>query len=139
VPKGVATKLSDLGTTILDISEKDLPKKSFEVITGKMIVDEQVNIPQRKEYSVKVTDAGQLRINTFSFPGWTALVDNKKVEYNDNNKLKLITVNLAKGEHKVEILFKDTLSRTIGDIASGVSVLALVIFGIILIRRKSKI
>jgi len=139
VPKGVATKLSDLGTTILDISEKDFPKKSFEVITGKMIVDEQVNIPQRKEYLVKVTDAGQLRINTFSFPGWTALVDGKKVEYNDNNKLKLITVSLAKGEHKVEILFKDTLSRTIGDIASGVSVLVLVIFGIMLIRRKSKI
>ncbi len=138
VPKGVATKLSDLGTTILDISESDLPKKSFAVIVGKMTVGEKVNIPQRKIYSVNVIDAGQLRINTFSFPGWIVLVDGKKITYNDNNKLKLITIYLTKGEHKVEILFKDTLPRTIGNSVSIITVLVLVILGLILVRKKIK-
>lgn len=139
VPKGVATKLSSLGTTILDISKENLPKKSFDIVTGKMIVDEKINIPQRKEYLVNVISAGELRINTYSFPGWTVLVDGKKVAYNDNNKLKLVTVSLGKGKHRVEVKFENTLPRTIGDIVSGLTFLALMIFGIILISRKRKI
>jgi hypothetical protein len=138
VPKGVATKLSDLGTTVLDISEKDLPKKSFEVVFGKMNVNEQTNIPQYKKYAVQVINPGQFRINTFSFPGWTVLVDGKKVKYNDDNKFKLITVTLAKGDHDVRVVFKNTLVRTIGDLVSCGTVLVLMILGIILIIKKKK-
>jgi len=136
VPKGVVTNLSDLGTTVLDISQKDLPEKSFQVLNGKMIVDEQVNTPQRKTYLVEVINAGQIRINTFSFPGWTVLVDSKKIKYNDNNKLKLITIYLTKGEHKVNVLFENTLPRTIGNVVSGITALVLIVLGMVSLKRK---
>jgi len=136
VPKEVATKTTELGTTVVDVSQIDLPKKSYEVTLGKMSVEEQINIPQKKQYMAKVDVVGVLRINTYSFPGWNVLVDGKKVEYNDNNKLKLITVDLSKGSHKVEVIFKDTIPRTIGNVISGLTILVLLFFMIRLILKK---
>jgi len=137
VPKGVATTLSEKRTTILDINKKDIPNKSFEVISGEMKVKEIINKSQYKKYEVSVNALGQLRINTYSFPGWIVLVDSKKITYNDNNKLKLITIDLSKGNHRVEVVFKNTLSRTIGNTVSFLTLLFFVGFGIKSLKIKS--
>ncbi|MCL5435089.1 MAG: hypothetical protein M1405_01745 [Patescibacteria group bacterium] len=115
VPKGVATKLSNIDTTVLDISEKDIPKKSYEVLKGEMNVNEVLNVPQYKKYIITVNKPGSIRINTYSFPGWVLIVDGVKVGYNDMNKLKLITFNLPVGNHNVEVLFENTLIRNAGN------------------------
>jgi len=139
VPKGVATKISEKETTELAIGINDLPKESFKVLSGEMKVSEVFNKSQDKIFNVFVSKAGDFRLNTFSFPGWTALVDSKKVSYNDSNKLKLITLNLTKGNHKVEFIFKNTLPRTIGNIVSSITVLFFLVFGISILIKSKKI
>ena len=139
VPKGVATKISEKETTELAIGINDLPKESFKVLSGEMTVSEVFNKSQDKIFNVFVSKAGDFRLNTFSFPEWTALVDSKKVSYNDSNKLKLITLNLTKGNHKVEFIFKNTLPRTIGNIVSSITVLFFLVFGISILIKSKKI
>lgn len=138
VPKGVATKLSDLGTTVLDISKNDIPKKSYEVIKGDMNIYEVINLPQYKKYTITVNKPGSIRINTYSFPGWTLIVDGVKVGYNDMNKLKLITFNLPIGKHNVEVLFENTLIRTIGDSITVFTLLFVLFFVLYYKVYKSK-
>lgn len=138
VPKGVATKLSDIGTTVLDISNQDIPKKSYEVLKGDMNIHEVINLPQYKKYTVTVNKPGSIRINTYSFPGWTLIVDGVKVDYNDMNKLKLITFNLPIGKHNVEVLFENTLIRTVGDYITVSTLLFVLVFVLYYKVYKSK-
>jgi len=138
VPKGVATKLSDLGTTVLDISKKDIPEKSYEVLKGDFNIHEVVNLPQYKKFTITVNKPGSIRINTYSFPGWTLIVDGVKVGYNDMNKLKLITFNLPIGKHNIEVLFENTLVRTIGDTITVFTLLFVLFFVLYYKVYKSK-
>lgn len=126
VPKGIATKKSNINTTVIDIDEKDIAKKSFQVISGDMAVTQIKDLPQEKKYTTLSKKKSILRINTYSFPGWKVYVDGKEVPYSDNNKLKLITLNPLVGSHVVAAKFTDTKIRSWGNWMSLVSVLALI-------------
>lgn len=126
VPKGTATRKTDINTTIIDVEKDEIATSSFAVVSGVMQVTEKKDLPQKKEFIVDVLAAGELRINTYNFPGWKVLVDNKEVSYTSDNKLKLITITLADGTHNVQAIFTDTPIRKIANIVSILSAIALI-------------
>jgi hypothetical protein len=128
VPKGIATKKSNIGTTVIDITKNEIAKKSYQVIGGNMMVKELQISPQEKEYRVSSDRESILRINSYAYPGWKVYVDGKEVEYNDNNKQKLITLGPLVGSHVVIAEFTDTKIRFWGNLVSLVGIIILIIF-----------
>ncbi len=125
VPKGVATRLSDIGTTKLDITKEEIAKTSYEVLKGDLKVGEVKNLAHQKIFETK--GAGELRINVYHFPGWKAFVDQKEVEIKKTGKLKLITLDLPQGKHRVEVVFTNTPVRSLANLVSlGTLVILLV-------------
>lgn len=127
VPKGVSTRKSNIGTTIINIAKKDIAKESFKVINGDMIVKQIQDFPQEKKYMASSNEDSVLRINTYSFPGWKVYVDGKEISYTDNNKLKLITLPPLVGSHAVTAKFTDTKVRFLGNWISLISIFSLII------------
>lgn len=135
VPKGVATTMSDINTTQLAITQSDIPKQPFTVISGDIAVDVVQNIPHKKTFQVKSLQGGTLQINTFSFPGWTTYIDGGLTDYSDDNRLKLITLDIPSGNHTIQTVFENTQIRTIGNSISLLTSLAVLFLGIISGRK----
>ena len=133
VPKGIATVLSDIQTTQVDIKKEEIPKQSFQAINN-IKVTEQQNLPHLKRFLVE-GEGGILTINTYYFPGWEVRIDGQKVAVDDNNKFKLITVNVPKGEHLVEAKFKNTLLRIVGN---SLTVISLSLIALIWTKKHPK-
>lgn len=138
VPKGVATKISDINTTQLDIDENDIAGAPYKVLKGAMDVKVIYNKPHLKEFQVFSKSFSVFQVNTFSFPGWEASIDGKKVEYNDNNKLKLIVLEVAPGSHSINVNFVNTLPRSVGNAVSLVTIFNLIGFGLFSIKKSWK-
>lgn len=139
VPKGVKTKKSDLGTTVLDIDKKDLPKKAYEIISGNAYVRVLKDKFQEKEFMVMVDSKEPIvfRLNTYNFPGWSAYVDGNKSTINDQNDLKLIRLNIPSGQHDIRFKFEDTPVRKVGNIISTLSFLGTISYFLLFSRVKS--
>lgn len=134
VPKEVKTKKSAYNTTVLDIGKYQLTTTPYTVVSGKGEVKMIEDRLQNKKLAVSAASFLTLRINTFNFPGWTALIDNKPLLITDNNSLKLITIDVPEGKHTVELIFKDTLIRKIGNI---VSLFSWLLFISLLLKSRS--
>ncbi len=117
VPKGVSTHLSAINTTHLTIEKKDIPKKSFQVVNGNIAVAEEINKPSYKKYTVSGT-GGIMAINTYMFPGWQVSIDGRKEQIIKYGKLQLISFSVPSGNHTIEVSFKNTPVRTIGNFLS---------------------
>ena len=127
-PRGVATKLSDIGTTQLDLEKKEIKRSSFEVTKGSLDIIEIGDLPHKKIF--KTRGEGELRINVFNFPGWKAFVDKKETEIKETGKLKLITLKIPKGEHRIEVFFSNTPIRQLADIISLLSLILILTGGL---------
>ena len=136
VPKGVATEMSDINTTQLAIDRSEIPNLPFKVMNGDIVVNVLQNIPHKKILKTASLHRGKLQINTFSFPGWTTYIDGVRVDYSDNNRLKLITLDIPSGNHTVQAIFENTTIRNIGNNISLFTILAVLFLGIIS-RRKA--
>lgn len=132
VPKGIATKKSSVGNTIVDISKQEISKSSTEVISGEMSISPVSEKTTFKEYNVNVLEKGRLQLNIFSFPGWKVFVDGQEIKYDDNNKFKLITLDLEGGKHTLVANFTDTPYRLAGNTLTIFGFL--ILFSYILLR-----
>jgi len=67
---------------------------------------------------------------TFYFPGWTVLVDDKSVpiQFQDPALRGVITYVVPKGEHRVSVLFDDTVVRRVARYISIASIILLLLF-----------
>jgi len=138
-PIGIATKMSSSGNSVIDITQNEIAKSSFTVIKGKMSVKQLQDIPQQKELEVTVTKPGLLRLNTFTFPGWETFIDGKEVVYSANNKLRLITVAVGKGQHIVRATFTDTPIRTFSNYLSVGSIVGVIVYFLIKKKKAKKV
>ena len=117
VPKGVKTRKSDLGTTILDISKEDIPTKPFkENKSFDVKVDKNEFV--QKWFVVNAQKAGEFQLNTFNFPGWHAYMNGAPVLIHDSNPYKLITIDMPAGKNYLYLYFEDTRIRIIGNLVS---------------------
>jgi hypothetical protein len=128
VPKGVATKLSDIGTTQLDITQEEIATSSYQVLGGDLEVKEIKNFPHQKIFETK--GEGELRVNVYYFPGWRAFIDKEEIKIKETGKLKLITLDLPAGEHQVEVVFANTPVRSLANIISLAAAAILLIGGL---------
>ena len=137
-PIGIATKMSSSGNSVIDITQNEIAKNSFTVIKGKMSVKQLQDIPQQKEFAIHVTKSGLLQLNTFTFPGWKTFIDGKEIAYSTNNKLRLITVAVDKGQHIVRATFTDTPMRAFSNYLSITSIFGVIIIGLIKKKKYGK-
>jgi len=130
-PVGIKTAKTELGTTTIGLSKKDLTKNSFDILSlnkKEVAVRQTLNKFSKKEFEINSTKPVEFRLNTFNFPGWQASLDGRLIKIIDNNDYKLITVNVPKGNHSLLFSFKDTLVRKIGDIISVIAIILTLIF-----------
>jgi hypothetical protein len=127
IPKGAQTKKTELNTTVLDINQESLPKYPYEILAGDAKVKIVKNNFSDKQFLVDTDQNIGFALNTFNFPGWNAYLNNRKMTIVDDNKYKLITVNIPPGENKLRFRFENTNIRRLANVISVVG-LALFLF-----------
>jgi hypothetical protein len=58
-----------------------------------------------------IAEEARLQVNLFYFPGWTLYVDGAERPIDYDNPQGVIQFSLARGEHQVQVLFRDTPIR----------------------------
>lgn len=127
VPKGVPIKKAELGTNVIDIEKSQIPQEKIAVDTDKVKIESLDTSPHSLNFSVQAKESSIVTVNTFNFPGWKAEIDDQSASIVDNNRYKLIAINIPKGDHFVTIEFKDTATRRAANIISLISVAALLV------------
>lgn len=123
VPKGVPLVKSNLGTNIVDIKKEDIPKTKIKVVSGEANLSISKNTPSEISFAVDAKENSSLLANIFNFPGWQVEVDGSKVTIDDSSRLKLISFEVEKGIHAVQIKFTNTPIRTLANSISLLTVL----------------
>ena len=136
LPTGVELIKNDLGANEVNIERSQIPKSREEILNGTAQISQLANKPHDLIFSTRSSSDLEIRINNFNFPGWTAVVDGHEVKIEDNNPLKLITLNIPEGEHQVRVFFKNTPIRSVANMISLVSI-SLTIILIYKYGRKS--
>ncbi len=137
MPKGVATKLTDIGVVWVDIDETKIAKEKFHVIKGDLKVVKKDFGPDRFSLVGKSQKGATIEFQMTNFPGWKTSLNGSDVKINDNNKYKLITINIPKGENRLTGQFTNTPVRTLGNALSLISVFGL-FFALYGTRRNSR-
>jgi len=109
IPKGVELKLGNKGTSIPNIDSKRISTSIGQIIKGDGNFNILLDKPQKKIIQIQALTELSFRFNNFNFHGWQAKIDGQKVSIFDDNELKLITVNVPKGNHEVEIFYQNYL------------------------------
>ena len=110
------------------------PKKHIEIINGNAEITEISRKIEKHEYVVQAKTKTVIKENTYYFPGWKLLIDNKetKINFTDKQYPGLITFNLDKGLHKVDIILTDTTDRII---SKWISAVTATILGVVILFR----
>lgn len=137
VPAGIETKKSDIGNSVVNINENEIAKKSFEVTSGVMTAIVKKDQPNLKEFNVSVKTGGEFRVNSYAYPGWKILVNGQEINYNANNKLKLISFHLNPGNYDILAAFKDTAVRKISNFLSFAGILVFIFLTIMFFTNRA--
>ena len=101
------------------------------ILEGKVQVKEIYRTSTNHKYKITVkSNHAKLRENTLYFPGWILKVNNliKPINFMDNKNAGIITFNLNKGIHYVNLIYEKTLIRKISDILSIATFIFLILF-----------
>lgn len=123
------------------VSARDLPIDSAPttpvVLEGEGRGSLEAKSSKNYVYSVELeSEKGKVQFPVAFFPGWKGKVDDKEIEVYPEGKYGLITTDLSKGNHLVFLNFTDTPIRISGNIISLVSIIALLSFYKILVKKK---
>lgn len=104
------------------------PASKVEIIKGKGEIIEKNRKITSREYKIMALDKVRILENTLYFPGWTVFIDGKKqeIEFQDQNYRGLITFFVDKGEHIVNIIYKETKIRLLSNFVSLASIIIVV-------------
>ncbi len=114
------------------------PKASAEIIAGRGSISEQARKVTYRKYLLSAYTRAGILINILYFPGWHIFIDGKEstIQFQDTNNRGLMTFVVDKGKHVVEAKFEETNLRLIADILSALSVLGLIIFFLMRIKKN---
>lgn len=115
------------------------PESPVEVIEGKADIKEIARKTNLHRYQINAAKPTRLAENTLYFPGWQILVNGQPtaIQFQDPAWRGVMTFDLPAGEHKVEVIFKETKMRLLADVVSGLG-LALLLFSGIIIGKPWK-
>ena len=113
------------------------PASNVEIISGKGSIKEIRRNFTKREYRIEALEKVRILENTLYFPGWNVFVDGRPqvIEFQDQNYRGLITFYVDKGEHLVNINYKDTKIRKFANL---ISLIALLITGLLVFSYKLK-
>ncbi len=126
LPKGIATALTKEGAVWVAIDQKFVEEERAKsvVTTGDFSFDFGKFSPAGFSFSGRSQKGATIQVQITNFPGWTVWLDGQSTKILDNNKYKLITIQLPPGSHQVIGKFKNTPVRTLGNIISIMFILA---------------
>lgn len=120
-----------------------LPKTALEpreaatteplIISGQAIVENYIEKSNSFEFDVKVSEKSEIHLPIFYFLEWEIKVNGQAYEFEYDNLLGRIEINLPQGEYNVYGKFKNTLVR---NLANSLTLLSTVLFFVILKKNK---
>jgi hypothetical protein len=118
---------------------EDLPSLERVVLAegnGRVLVEQWK--PEQRALRADLNRSDQVRIRTFNYPGWTATVDSRPAVIGTDPKLGIMVLSLPGGTHRVELEYRDTSARRLGNRMTGISCLlvAVVALGAFLAPRR---
>lgn len=120
MPLGVVLRKTSIGSSTVDIPNGKYNKDLFTV-SNNVKISVLKNTFNEKYFS-SISDIDYtFQLNRTNFLGWKAYVNNKEVKISDNNKIKLINVNVPAGKNQIKFVFEDTQVRIIANYISLVS------------------
>jgi len=128
-------------TTIWTAGEAhEYPKERSQVIGGKATIKEIERKSNNHSYEINALSDVRILENTVYFPGWKVVSNLKEIpiEFQDSNYRGLITYNLPKGQHNVQIVFEETKLRLFSDIITILGIAILFLLTIIVLLSKNK-
>lgn len=110
-----------------------VPKSHMEIISGKAKIVEKKRSGLSHEYTLSSSSKVQLKENTLYFPDWQVYIDGKPadIQFQDAHNRGLMTFYVDKGQHNIQIIFKETKLRLIADFISAGSLLIIFLYCII--------
>jgi hypothetical protein len=104
-----------------------LPKTALEPRELPPKIDNFVNKSGSWELKVNVNKETVIEVPVFDFPGWVVRIDGKISPHSNKNVLGRISFILPQGEHVVIGKFTNTPIRTLGNVLTLISFMALVL------------
>lgn len=121
-------------------SLKNHSKFPLESINGKVLYRQIERTPVLHEYVLDVKTNAIIKENTFYFPGWEVIANNKiiPVNYKYSSAIGKLTFTLPKGLYVIVVKFTDTWIVRISELTSFFTLLFLILISIYikLIPRK---
>lgn len=128
IPKGVPLYIGGLNTNLVDIQKKDTEHSLIEASSNMAKINILSYSPSKSEFTVSAPEPVKITAGIFNFPGWIVSVNSQMVSVDDQNRLKLITFNVPKGDNRVKIEFTNTPVRSLANwISLGAIVLMLIL------------
>ena len=118
-----------------------IPNQSIEVLSGpKTQIKTLRHDMTRHQYLIDATTPLLLKENTYYYPGWQVLINNKPTPIDFKNKKYsgVITFRVPEGLAKIDVIFRDTPDRWIAKMVSLLTAIALGIFGLLNLCLKTK-
>lgn len=114
------------------------PEAKVAVIDGQGDIKEIKRSFTQRKYQVIAFDKLRILENTLYFPGWTVWVDNKltNIQFQDQRYRGLITFYVDKGNHIINVIYRETKIRLFADIISLLSIL--IVVGLLVFKSKVK-
>jgi len=116
---------------------RDLPlisNEAREPVTEKILEWK----PTERHFTVHAADAGKLVVRLFSYPAWKVVVNGQPARTGKTDITELMVIPVAAGDNDVQIRFRSTLDRVVGDFVSLISLLVLIVVWI-MTRRRSRV
>lgn len=91
---------------------------------------------EKRVISIKASTPALLRVSTFYYPGWKAAIDGKNTKIMIEKNTGVMLLDIPKGEHTLELRFKDTPLRYYSKVISFISCF---IIAFLVMTQKKKI
>lgn len=100
-----------------------IPEKQIEVLNGSFDIQRIERSITKHKYILNVKEDSLIKENTYYFPGWELIVDNKlrKIDFTNTTYPGIIVFPLEKGIHEVSLIFSDTPVRRFSLLTSLIS------------------
>jgi hypothetical protein len=92
---------------------------------------------ERKRFTARAGAPVTLALRLLAYPAWSARVDGREVHIDAQPQTDQLLLALRAGTHRVEIDFRETWDRAVGDVISAIALLALAVWQAALRRRRT--
>jgi hypothetical protein len=118
----------------------ELASERYEVTQGRAKVEDFIQGSDWFNFRVVGSSESKIKISQYYFPDWRIFANGKKLDIDYNSFLGIMSIDLPKGEYKIEGKLYDTPVRKLGNVLTLLSLLTITIFFLKqkLRRKKSR-